>query len=162
MKLKKSKLKQKLQKKIRALRKKSPVTIFFKKEEEYTRKTSKTYLNKDAVVSVTLLAIISVICAVWAKVMIIMRFSTFPDGSIFFSWHPTAPVIAIFGSVLYIYCLKAKGIDYWLAYFPAVFGIFYLIIEMMCIHRIIEPSALKAFFGPLADALPEILTGPRV
>jgi len=152
----------KLKAKIRLLKRKSPVAVFFKKEQEYTKKSSNGVLSKEQVKTITMLAFLSVICAVWAKVMIIMRFSTFPDGSIFYSWHPTAPVIAIFGAVLYLYCLKAKGVEYWLAYFPGVFGIFYLLIEMACIHRIIEPSALKALFGPLAERLPEILTGPRV
>ena len=127
MRKKKHHIKQKFKKKFDHFVRKSPVRLFFKKEEEYTKKSSNRYLTKDDVKSITLLAFLSVICAVWAKIMIIMRFSTFPDGSIFFSWHPTAPVIAILGSVLYLYCLKAKGVDYWLAYFPGVFGIFYLV-----------------------------------
>jgi len=142
--------------------KKNKMFDWWKKEENRTIKESHGMLNKDGAKTVAFLAMVSVACSVFAKIMILMRWSTFPENAYFSTWHPYAPVWVIISSLLYIYCLKAKGVDYWLAYFPAVFGIFFMIIEMSMIHSWMHPEVLKSFFGPLAEHLPDILTGGKV
>jgi len=129
------------------------------KEMEHTQEDSKTKMQKSQLLSITIFAMVSAFLTVWAKIMIFMRWSTFESNAVFWSWHSTTPIIAIIAGLIYIYCLWSKGVRYWLAYFPAIFGIFYYIIEFCMIHAVIHPSALKMLFGPLADHLPDWLTG---
>jgi len=149
-------------KKLQAIKEKiknNKIKQLFFKEVDHTKQDAKQPLNKEQLIVITIFAIISAFLTVWAKVMIFMRWSTFESNAIFYSWHPVTPIIAVFASSLFIYCLWAKGIKYWLAYFPAFFSIFYYVIEFSMIHALLHPSALKMLFGPLSEHLPNWLTG---
>lgn len=138
------------------------VPKFFIKERDHTIKESKTSLSKEDAMMIAIMAIISAFIAIFVKIMQILRFSTFPNNSIFISWHPYAAPIGIVGILLYIYCIWRKGITYWLAYFPAFIGIFYWTIEYCMIHSIITPQQLADMFSWIGEDIPEWLTGPRL
>lgn len=148
-----------LKKKIKQNWNKHMPFAFFKKEEEHTQRSANTKLTKDDVFAITLLAFVAAFLMIWVKVMVLMRFSTFPDNSYFLTWHNLTPWLTIIGSCIYIYCLYAKRIDYWLAYLPAVIAIVYCLLEISLIEGLLHPSVLKNFFGPFANNLPEWLTG---
>lgn len=144
------------------MKKNNYLRILFKKQMDHTKEDARGPLTKDELFSITLLALVSAFLTVWTKVMIWMRWSTFPDNSYFASWHPYTPILAIIASSLFIYCLWRKGVSYWLAYFPAFFAIIYYIIELCMINAWLHPEFLKSLFGPLAEHLPEWLTGGPV
>jgi len=136
---------------------------FIKKEEEHTIQTADRHLTKEEAVTVAAVSLISALIYAFTKFMIFARWSTFPDNSYFFSWHPITPWVAILGSLLYIYCLNAKGVKYWLAYFPAFVGIFYCLIEACMIEAWLHPDDIEWFFQALfPNGLPDWLTGGRV
>jgi len=130
----------------------------FKKEEERTKQSSSRSLSHNEVIFVATASLLSAFIYTFTKFMIFARWSTFPDNSYFFSWHPVVPLIAIIGAMLYIYCLHVKGVKYWLAYFPAFIAIFYCIIEMSMIHAWLHPDDLARIFSIFGE-LPDWLTG---
>ncbi len=134
---------------------------WLKKQEKHTALSAKKKLTKSDIRAITLLAIASVAIVTATKIMIFMRWSTFPDSSYFISWHPVTPWIAIIGSCLYIYCLRAKGIDFWLAYFPAVAGITYCIVELAMINVWLTPQDLAKVFQ-IFGSPPDWLTGGEI
>jgi hypothetical protein len=148
---------------INKLRKLSPIRIIEeeRKRVEAEAARSKVKLDlKDAYV-IALAALTAAFITCITKIMILMRWSTFPDNTYFSTWHPITPWIAIIGCLLYIYALYAKGIRYWLAYFPAVCGIGYLTVQIMMINAWMHPHALKTLFSWIGP-LPEWLTGGAV
>ena len=145
----------------------SPISMLEneKKRTIYEAGTGKVKitLSKNQAFTIALMAIAAVFLSALAKLMIIMRFSTFPNSSIFYTWHPWTAILGILSALLYIYCLSKKGINYWLAYFPAFMAITYCVIEYAMIHGVWAPQDLANFFSMLGmDNIPEWLTGPRI
>jgi len=133
------------------------------KNKRYTEETSKHPLQYEDILAITAFSLISAFIVLWVKVMIWMRWSTFPDNSVFISWHPITPWIAIFGSILYLLALYMKRVDFWLAYFPACVSIIYCLVELSMINAWLSPQDLAAFFHALGlDNLPDWLTGGRI
>jgi hypothetical protein len=133
------------------------------KQKRYHEETSKFPLQYSDIIAITVFSLISAFIVLWTKVMIWMRWSTFPDNSYFFSWHPITPWIAIFGSILYLIALYMKRVNFWLAYFPACVSIIYCLVELSMINSWLSPHDLAAFFEALGlNNLPDWLTGGRV
>ena len=140
----------------------APFKWWDKQTKEATSGAKKTLSHTD-VIAITLMAIAAALISAGTKVMIWMRWSTFPDNSYFFSWHPITPWIAIIGSLLYIYALYAKGVKFWLAYFPAFMSIAYCAVELAMIESWWHPSQLADFFRLFGlDNIPDWITGGKV
>ena len=138
---------------IRAIQSEEKRTIFEAKTGRIKIKLSK----QDALV-IAIMAVTSAIIIAFTKIMIFMRWSTFPDNSFFSSWHPITPWLYIFAALLYVFVVWSKGIRYWLVYFPIIFSIVYCVVEICMIEAWLPPQALKSFFDWLGP-LPEWLTG---
>jgi hypothetical protein len=158
----KKKIKDTINKKL----KNNKLTRFLRKEGKLTiREASsgkvKRYLSIRDAMLIAFMAIASALISAYNKLITFMRWSTFPDNSVFASWHPYVAPIAFVGIFLYIICLYAKGVTYWLAYFPAVIGIGYWAIEFSMIHSLLTPQDLANFFSAFGFTnIPELLTGP--
>ena len=133
------------------------------KQKERTNEESKTILGYSDIVAITVFSMAAAIIILLTKAMVFMRWSTFPDNSYFFTWHPITPWIGIFGSILYIAALYMKKIDFWLAYYPAVVGIIYLLINLAMINSWVSPQDLANFFSMFGlDEMPHWITGGSV
>jgi hypothetical protein len=136
---------------------------WWKRQLKHQVETAKHPLQYSDIIAITVFSFIAAFITLWTRVMIWMRWSTFPDNSYFFSWHPITPWIAIFGSILYLVALYMKRVDFWLAYFPACVSIIYCLIELAMINSWLSPQDLAAFFEALRMTnLPDWLTGGRV
>jgi len=147
------------------LKKLSPIRIIEEEKRRVEREAKtgpvKVKLDLKDAYMIALAALTAAFITFATKMMVLMRWSTFPDNTYFATWHNITPWIAIIGCLLYIYALYAKGIRYWLAYFPALCTIRYCMVQIMMIEAWMHPHALKTLFSWMGP-LPEWLTGRPV
>jgi hypothetical protein len=133
---------------------------WWKSQTKYHAESAKHPLQYSDIIAITIFALIAAFITIWTRVMIWMRWSTFPDNSYFSSWHNITPWIVIFGSILYLVALYMKRVDFWLAYFPACVSIIYCLVELSMINAWMHPQDLASFFEALGlSNLPDWLIG---
>jgi hypothetical protein len=107
---------------------------------------AKRFLSKSDIIAITLLSISAAFLITFIDFLIYLRWSTFNDGNLFKAYHPYVPMLLILFNLIFLFCLYAKRVSYWLAYYPAILGIIYYSIEASLIYGMMQPQDLQNFF----------------
>lgn len=117
-------------------------------EEERTLREAKQPLTRDEITAVAVAALLSVFIYLTIYSMRLAKYSTLAAED-FTKYHPYTPFLWLAGAALYFFALWKKGVDYWLAYVPAVLGVVMSLVFLGLLHGQIQPEAFSFFdFGP--------------
>jgi hypothetical protein len=119
----------------------------WKKHEEHAVGDAKKFLKKSDVLMIATLSIFGVFLITFIDFLIYLRWSTFSTSNPFDTYHPYVPAMLILFNFIFIFCLYAKRVNYWFAYYPAILGIIYYAIEAALIFHLLMPQDLQNFFA---------------
>jgi hypothetical protein len=117
------------------------------KHQDHAVGDAKKFLHKQDIVAITLFTLVAAFIITFVDFLIYLRWSTFSNSNPFDAYHPYVPVLLILFNFIYIACLRMKRITFWLAYYPAILGIIYYVIEGALIYHILHPQDLMNFFS---------------
>jgi len=117
------------------------------KHEDHAVGDAKKFLNKSDILAITIFTLIAAFIVTFVDFIIYLRWSTFSNSNPFDTYHPYVPALIILFNFIYIVCLHVKRVTFWLAYYPAVLGIIYYIIEAALIFHLMQPQDLMNFFS---------------
>jgi len=123
------------------------IKAVWRKHEDHAVGDAKTFLSKSDIFAITILTIVAAFIITFTDFIIYLRWSTFSSSNPFDTYHPLVPWLVILFNVIYIFCLHAKRITFWLAYYPAILGIIYYLIEAALINHWMHPQDLINFFS---------------
>jgi len=115
--------------------------------EDHAVGDAKKFLTKSNILAITLSSILAAIIITFVDFIIYLRWSSFSNSNPFDTYHPYVPAFLIIFNFIYIFCLYAKRITFWLAYYPAILGIIYYTIEAALIFHFLQPQDLMNFFS---------------
>jgi preprotein translocase subunit SecG len=114
-------------------------------------KNNKKFLTKRDALLIATLAITCAFLTIFARLMILARFSTYESNLVFQAYHPLTPWIYIFIATMFMVACYAKGVRYWLVYVTPVATMIYCIILLALINSWMHPSSLQTVVGWLAQ-----------
>ena len=119
----------------------------WKKHQDHAAGDAKRFLHKEDIVTITLFTLVAAFIITFVDFIIYLRWSTFSNSNPFDTYHPFVPMLLVMFNFIYIACLRIKRVSFWLAYYPAILGIIYYMVEGALIYHIISPHDLMNFFS---------------